>query len=92
MHDVFVEMVKEGHKQYINAMGRIKGKNYKDEAEAKTVILSVQQREGERKGNGVTNVKNIEDSSEMNGADSLELFGIEFDLLGESTEKVSNKT
>ena len=44
MHDVFVEMVKEGHKQYINAMGRIKGKKYKDEAAANTVLLYVQQR------------------------------------------------
>ena len=41
MHDFSVEMVKEGHKKYINAMGCIKGVKYEARAAAKTVILSV---------------------------------------------------
>ena len=44
MYDVSVKMVKEGHMQYLNAMGHIKGKKYEAEAADKTVLLSVQQR------------------------------------------------
>ena len=42
MHDVSVEMLKEGPEQYLNMMGFIKGKMYNNEATAKTVLLSVQ--------------------------------------------------
>ena len=38
IHDVSVEMVKQGHKKYINVMGRIKDKKYKDQSAAKTVL------------------------------------------------------
>ena len=44
MHDVSVEMEKEGHKQYFNAVGRIKVIKYEAEAEAKIFLLSVQPR------------------------------------------------
>ena len=46
MHDVSVEMLKEGPEQYLNMMGCIKGIMYDNEATAKTVLLSVQQMEG----------------------------------------------
>ena len=76
MHDFSVEMVKEGHKKYINAMGCIKGVKYEARATAKTVILSVRHMEGERKVNEVINVGDLNDAAEMNDAYSLDLFEI----------------
>ena len=85
-------MVKEGNKKYLNAMGRIKGKKYEAEAESKTVILSVQQREGERKVNEVINVDDLDDAAEIHGIDSFELFIIKLELVGGSIERFGNKT
>ena len=92
MHDVSVKMVKEGHNQYLNAMGRIKGKRHRDEAAANTVILSVQQMEGDIKDNEVINVQYLDDAAEIHGTDSIELFEIEFELVGGSIERVRVKT
>ena len=71
MHDLSIEMLKEGHEQYLNAMGHIIIKNYKAEAAAMAVLLSVQQKEGERKGNKVINVDDIDDTAEMHDAESI---------------------
>ena len=49
MPDVSVEMVKQGNDKYIHAMGCIKGKKYEADSAYKLVLLSVQQREVERK-------------------------------------------
>ena len=76
MRGVFVEMVKEFPEKYLKSIGCIKGGKYKAEAVDRTVLLSVQQREGERKGNVVINFDYIDDASEMHGADSLELFEV----------------
>ena len=48
-----------------------KVKNYEAKAAAKKVILFVQQKEGESKGNKVINFGDINDAAEMHGADSL---------------------
>ena len=69
-------MVKEVHEKYLNVMVHIKGKMYKEEAAAKTVLLFVQKREGWSKGNEVINVDYLYDNDEMHGADSLGLFEI----------------
>ena len=52
-------------------MGHIIIKNYKAEAAAMAVLLSVQQKEGERKGNKVINVDDIDDTAEMHDAESI---------------------
>ena len=44
MHDVSVEMVKKGHTQYLNTVGRIKIKKYEAEAADKTVLFYIQLR------------------------------------------------
>ena len=85
-------MVKEGHGQYLNTIGRIEGGKCKAESAAKTVLLYVQQREGERKGNGVINVDDLDDAAEIHGADSLELFEVEIELILGSIERVSDIT
>ena len=46
-------------------MGSIKGKKYEAEAAAKTFVVSVQQREGEGKVNGFSNVYDLDDAYEM---------------------------
>ena len=42
MHDVSIQMVKEGREKCLNAMLRIKGERYEAEAADNTVLLSVQ--------------------------------------------------
>ena len=85
-------MVKEGHEQYFNAMGRIKQKKYEAEAAAKSVLLSVQHIEWVRKGSEVINVDDIDDADNVNDTGSLALFLIEFELVGGSVERIGDKT
>ena len=73
-------------------MGRIKEGKYQSRVESKTVLLSVQQREGERSGSTVIIVDDLDDASEIYGADSLELFKIEFKMVEGSIERVSDTT
>ena len=92
MHDISVEIVKEGHKKYFNVVGRIKWGKYKAEAAYKRVPLSVQSTEGQRKFNEVVNVDYIDEAAEIHGADSIELFENQFELVRGSTDIVSDKT
>ena len=48
-------------------MGRITVKKYEDEDADNTVLLSVQQREGEGKVNNIIIVDDIDEADEMNG-------------------------
>ena len=73
-------------------MGYIEIKNQKAEAGAKTVLLSVQQTEVQRKSNEVINVDDLYDAAYMRDADSLELFEIEFEFVRGSIERVGDKT
>ena len=92
MYDVSVELIKEGHKQYLNTVGHIKVKEDEYEASAKKVLLYVQHREGESNGNEVINVDDLDDAAAMHGTYSLELFENEFELAGGSIERVRDKT
>ena len=44
------------------------------------------------KGNKVINIDDLDDAAEMDCADSIKLVLIEFELIGQSIERVSDKT